>query len=272
MDAGPSAAVIADPSCYNEGLAKGLQEKLFFLDHLWKIPHEAATFVDFGCGDGLVLEAIHERYPEACLFGIERDAKQRELARERLRHKGQILSGLDRWEPTRNTPTVLILSSVLHEVVHYEQPLGRFWADIETFGFDVIAIRDMSLSLRSWTREPLEPLASAVHTVADRWSGSAYRDFTRRWGPIRTHAHLLHFLLKYRFRDSSNWGREVVENYIGVPVEMLMQETVRSGHYAPAFAMHYTPGHFRDFVWNEFERTLPHEHNTHVQMIVERTR
>lgn len=268
MDALSPAPLIADHGAYNAGLAKGLEEKLFFLDHLWNFPHEDATFVDFGCGDGLILEAIHQRFPNAALFGIEKDAKQRELARQRLRHKGQVLADWSRWEPTRNTKTVLILSSVLHEVVHYEQPLAQFWrGEVEPLDFDVIAIRDMCLQSEAWTWAPKEPLVTEVLRKADP---EALRKFWRRWGPFRNQAQLIHFLLKYRFYGCDNWDREVEENYLGVNRELLTHTVFSSGRYAPSLGKHYTPRHFRDFVAEEFHELF--ETPTHVQMILEKTR
>lgn len=268
MDALSPAPLISDHGAYNAGLAKGLEEKLFFLDHLWNFPHEDATFVDFGCGDGLVLEAIHQRFPNAALFGIEKDAKQRELARQRLRHKGQVLAGWDRWEPTRNTKTVLILSSVLHEVTHYEQPLGRFWREeVEPMGFDVIAIRDMSLRTTAWFEPPQEPLVTDVLRKADP---IALRKYWRRWGAFRNQAQLLHFLLKYRFHGCENWEREVEENYLGVNRELLIRTVIESGEYFPTTAYHYTPPHFEVWAHDTFGSYPKAE--THIQMILEKTR
>lgn len=152
---------ITDHETYNEELALSLHEKLFFLDKLQGLP-ERTLFVDFGCGDGSLLAAIREDFPEAALWGVERDQVQRTLAR---RH-GWV-------EPTWSNlvcdhglphmPRVAIFSSVLHESPYLlEHALAA--------GFDYIVIRDMALTEGNRYLAPiLEHLFKSAYLGTPHW-------------------------------------------------------------------------------------------------------
>ena len=133
--------------------------------------------------------------------------------------------------------SLLIMSSVIHEVYSYAEDFRQvrdFWRTLGRCGFDMIAIRDMSLNYSDFTDVPVDAVLWVYENVF-RNSGLRIKgkplelqldEFEEEWGALcdprlrRVNVkNLVHFLIKYRYVE--NWAREVKENYLPVTQDKL---------------------------------------------------
>ena len=153
------------------------------------------------------------------------------------------------------------LSSVLHEVYSYcnakEEHL--FWHLLNTLGYDYIIIRDLVWNDPGYLRASDKD----VKAVYDRYSAQV-ADFERVWGSITLQKNLVHYLLKYRYRE--NWGREVHENYLGYSTDAIINNL--SSNYSVMYRKDYILPFLYDTVKKDFGIEL--KNTTHTQLIFKR--
>lgn len=214
---------------YTREMAKGLAEKLFFLEHL----PQGAGLLDFGCADGPLLEMVAHARPDLQLAGL--DLSETILAKARAR-------GLDaQWFTTQQAgaawadglraqgiPVVLLASSVLHEVHHYGGPTAwdAFWRFAHPTHFDGFALRDFSITAADRAAE--DPVfVEAVRRGLPLWQRASFEGI---WGTIATRGHAVHAALKAPWVDS--WEREGPENYFPIDREEIAARLEHA--YGPA--------------------------------------
>lgn len=209
---------------YKRLMTHTVVDKIFFLSH---IDTETDVFVDFGCADGEVIEAISHFRPHAKFIGY--DISKEMIAECESRFHTNQLPFLNQYFFTDKLDTVkklvanfvkhgykvcLILSSVIHEVYSYSSPeeIEQFWEFCNFTPFEYVAIRDMNYGPDS---QMVFMLGSDENEkiYANEKYRQKYEDFTTVWGEMRRE-NTLHFLLKYRYDD--NWEREVKENYLPI--------------------------------------------------------
>jgi len=214
---------------YNKEMQKGMEDKLFFLDHLPK--NKNYVFVDFGCADGTMINALASIFDSKepsnkTYIGYDISETMIDIAKTNYHGptNADVIFTTD-WtevEKRLNTyrKTVLILSSVIHEVYSYakdENDIATFWNRVLNTGFDYIIIRDMCPS-DDIDRMSVNWIATRIRQKADR---DMLKEFENEWGEISNNRNLIHFLLKYRWKV--NWNREVHENYFPISSNMLVQ-------------------------------------------------
>lgn len=176
---------------YNKGMAKSLEDKLFFLNHLPM--NEIDSVFDYGCGDGTLLYAIHQRFPHIKCVGYDNNPD--------MNGYSDFEEALDECEGK----TLLVLSSVVHEVYSYWEP-DTFWAQVFNSGFDYIALRDMSYtktSLINW---------DSTKAIKSAKKHDLWEDYLDKHEGHMSLVELQQFFMKYRYVE--NWGRESVEDYL----------------------------------------------------------
>lgn len=211
---------------YNKEMSKGMEDKLFFLKHL---PKDTYTFVDFGCADGNLINTlvpglgIKHKY-----IGYDISDTMVDLAKTNYNgpSNADVIFTTD-WdevigeiERSNRSKTVLILSSVIHEVYSYgtEDSIKEFWNHVFHPIFDYIVIRDMCPS-----KDIDRPSDNRISVnVAGHSNVRQLKEFMDIWGPIANNKNMIHFLLKYRWKV--NWKREVNENYFPIYVEELLEK------------------------------------------------
>lgn len=113
-----------------------------------KLPKEDYLFVDFGCADGTLINELQKLVPGSSFVGY--DLSEEMLQRARL--KTPTVKYTNDWYEVimeikhSSKKSVLILSSVIHEVYSYaesEQDIINFWSRVQHTGFDYIVVRDM---------------------------------------------------------------------------------------------------------------------------------
>ena len=197
---------------YNNAMAQSIEDKLFFLE---KLPKEDYLFVDFGCADGTLINELQKLVPGSSFVGY--DPSEEMLQRARL--KTPTVKYTNDWYEVimeikhSSKKSVLILSSVIHEVYSYaesEQDIVNFWSRVQHTGFDYVVVRDM-IPDKSIDRES-EPEEEIK--ILRRCNRDQLFEFESHFGLVSNNQNLVHFLLKYRY--TVNWDREVNENYFPI--------------------------------------------------------
>ena len=228
---------IKDIKSYTENMSKGIDDKLFFLNKIKFRPDEEYLFVDFGCADGTMISAMYEIFEahslHAKFIGYDISEEMIRFAKSKFNFDtGKVLFTTD-WEDVeirmglrpnkkKEKKTILILSSVIHEVLCYancSQDIRDFWDRVLKSGFDYVCVRDMMLTLDA-DRKSDEDTEKAIRD--NLAVGSRLKDFEERWGSIAKNENLIHFLLKYKWKI--NWDRELNENYLPKHLEYLMNQ------------------------------------------------
>lgn len=215
---------------YNKEMQKGMEDKLFFLD---KLPTgKTYTFVDFGCADGAMINALTHILGIKHLY-IGYDISDTMINLARTNYNGPVDAEVQfttNWEDVKEMMkdgnshrdnTVLILSSVIHEVYSYgtDESIKEFWNNVLNSGFDYVVIRDMCPSADIETLASQKNIDKINYTIG---STKQVIEFCRTWGSLSSQKNLVHFLLKYRWKV--NWKREVKENYFPITVEELLHK------------------------------------------------
>jgi len=258
---------------YNKRMAQSILDKAFFLDKV-----NADVIVDFGCANGDLLAFISHllphNYESNILVGYDNDPAMIELAKERLANipcEHFLFSDWDKMIDFFKNPfyddkrICLGLSSVLHEIYHYSSPveIDNFWKQIWSCElFDNIVIRDM---LPSMTMERLSDINHVASLLRDNKYTSLLEDFQKHHGSIQSNKNLIHFLMKYKYKEP-NWQREVKENYFPLYYESLL--ALLPSNYEIIFENHYKLPHIWRNIKKDFGINL--KDNTHLQLILEK--
>ena len=219
----------ANVNYYNKEMQKGMEDKLFFLNRLPK--NENYVFVDFGCADGSMINALASIFDSEGVSNktyIGYDISETMIDIAKTNYHGPTNANViftTNWADVENKlsifrKSVLILSSVIHEVYSYAKDgndIATFWKRVLNTGFDYIIIRDMCPS-EDIDRKTTGWIEQRIRQCADH---EMLKDFENEWGSISNNRNLMHFLLKYRWKV--NWDREVHENYFPISSNMLVQ-------------------------------------------------
>lgn len=224
---------------YNENMAKGMEDKLFFIKKLNLQPNKNYLFVDFGCADGVLIDTLYgimkDNNINAFFIGYDISETMIELAKNKFSHYPTYnVLFTSKWDDVKKSidtysemESVLILSSVIHEVYSYADSLDDidlFWHRVLDSNFKYICIRDMMCSRdinrktkrNLWVKLDEEcPLGSTLR--------SQVNEFEKIWGSTHElNKQFIHFLLKYRW--TINWKREVNENYFPIDIEGFLEK------------------------------------------------
>lgn len=197
---------------YTDAMAKGMEDKLFFLPHL----PAGAAILDFGCADGRMLEALAIRRPDLVMAGLDISQSALDSARARGVDVPLFAStdAASDWvhREARQRPVVLVANSVVHEVVHYGPATAwlDFWSFVQDTPFWGMALRDFSMA-RSDAAKPAAAFARAVRAGLPAWQRASFESL---WGPIVDQGRAVHAALKAPWTQS--WDREGPENYFPI--------------------------------------------------------
>ena len=250
---------IENISIYTERMESGMQDKLFFLDHL---NPKITTVLDFGCADGSLGKAISKIRPDLIYFGYDENNIMLNMARENYREGTYFDSFSYAIECVNSNNTILILSSVLHELYSYKNrnDIEEFWKEVRSSHFKQIAIRDMGLS-NSIITNCLAP-APAANMIS-----SYIMERYGRMVKINNFADYYQLFLKYWYSD--NWSRESRENFFALTIEELESIAEEDEIYTIKYKKCYILPYIKNKVIEDFG-VDPFITNTHYQMILNR--
>lgn len=238
---------------YLTGMRTTLKDKMFFLNYININDYE--TIIDFGSGEGIVIEEIAKiiKNKNTILIGIDKDPVMQELTKRRMSGYQNTYIQVEDLETlnTKGKKALIIFSSVLHEVEDY-------WKTIENWlkeNKPTVVIRDMYLDNE-------EELSIPDLVKYAKIFPNNFIDFVNTYCKYNyiDMNDIYHYLLKYTYVDS--WELELEEDYTSVPwyrIELLKGNVIHDRK----FTLEYK----KKQVYNDFgiELTSP----THREYIVE---
>lgn len=247
---------------YNKGMAKSIDDKLFFINNL-----DFDVIVDFGCANGVFLSKLKGIKPNVKIIGYDLDDSMLEKASLVLGEDALLTSSWDEvvQELKNYNSPLLNLSSVIHEVYSYSHSsvIKKFW-EKQVFGnsFKFITIRDMIPSVNIHKNE-VSKFIEDVEKVRELADTHYLESFEKRWGTIdNNYRTFVHFLLKYRYTD--NWDREVNENYLPVSLETVKKKIPSS--YSIIYEKDFILNFIQEQVKKDFDVEITH--STHTKLIL----
>ncbi len=186
---------------YFERMNANLNEKLdFIIDLLENI--ECLTIFDYGCADGSITKALANLFPNKFFIGVDKpeivDMNNKNNITRNILYTSYV-------EPELFKRSVVILSSILHEVYSFMEP----YKFLDKFKYaDYIVIQDMRFT----------PTNNDI-IKHEKINEKMYNDFikTRENFGKKEYAE---FLLKQRYPD--NYEEELKEKYFSVEWEKII--------------------------------------------------
>lgn len=253
---------IPDLTTYTSEMKKSLLDKAFFVD---KIP-DAQVFVDYGCGDAVLIRFIKAIFPDLTFVGLDNNPAMLELAKKNCPDVPffsdfAVLRDFLAAEH-KDCKIAVICNSLIHEVYSYssQKQIDEFWKQVFDPIFSYMVIRDMMLN--RYAQRPADPVAAI--RVRHKANMEQVRQFEAVWGSINFNTNLIHYLLKYRY--TKNWAHEVHENYLPITFEDLMALVPKDRQIE--HVEHFTLPFVRTRVKADFGVDLTD--NTHLKLIVGR--
>ena len=220
-------------------MEKSCLDKLFFMDKLYDPVH---TILDFGCANGVLIQAMQLVHPQCKYIGYDISREMLDMA-QALVPDGIFLQN---WEDIQCDPksTLLNISSTIHEVYAYgdQASVATFWERVFGTGFHYIAIRDMML-----TEALPETVTEDELKKVRRLFPEKLAEYESIWGSVAQRKNFIHSLLKYRYTE--NWDREVRENYIPLPAERLLAMVPED--YEILYSEHYILPYIRQHILHD---------------------
>lgn len=255
----------SDKAAYLKGMAKGADDKLFFLNQI-----KPDLIVDFGSADGYILNKISEQNKNITLVGFDISPEMVDMSNKKYSH----ITFTDNWSKIESTikkfknPTIL-LSSVIHEVYSYSSKDGvhEFWNRVFGTGFKYVVIRDTIPGNKIENKIDYSKDLESVKKIVDP---EYLEDYENKWGPLeKSYKNFVRFVLMYRYK--SNWSRESLEDYLPLTYENLVNAVI------PEYTQNnYSIIYQKRFKFKPIERSFSKDfginlrHDLHLKMILKR--
>jgi ribosomal protein L11 methylase PrmA len=248
--------VLKNIDVYIQRMERSLADKLFFLE---RITDPIQNILDFGCANGVLIQALKQACPEYSYVGYDISEEMVQLARAAL-PDCKICREWDEIDLDA-AKTLINVSSTVHEVYAYgtKESVSEFWDRVFSSGFQYIAIRDMMLSERSLTKTD----ARDVEKIRGLYPAKL-AEYENIWGSVEEKRNFIHYLLKYRYTE--NWEREVNENYLPITVEEML--SLIPPTYEIVYMDHYVLPFIRQCIKEDSGIIL--EDATHIKLLLKR--
>ena len=243
---------------YNQRMSAAMVDKLFFMD---KIDiDEVDTVIDFGCADGELLKLLPPQWDK---IGVDNNPEMIRQARINC-SDARYYSSLKDAVKHKTDKTLLIFSSVWHEIFHYctKDEINEIYDEFSMHNnFKFIVIRDMCKFCMGDTpakKEDIELIRNNPH-------GKLFDDFHQKFlggRQLITENDLIHYLLKYRYEE--NWDRECTENYFSMKEEYFTRALLLFNYeiiYYERFVLPY----IKETVLQDFNYKI--KYPTHIKLI-----
>lgn len=256
---------------YTTEMSKSIWDKAFFMD---KIPGVKCV-IDFGCADASMICMLGKLFPSVDFYGydINNDLLQRATenlsqapANVKTVYNFEGLEGLiSRVKRTYKPQEICInFSSVLHEVFS-SSPSGKQAIQrlISTLAPRYITVRDMYFSefrdnlINPYTREAMLKDVNA----------SDYAKFVDKFGNIKTWKDMIHFLMKYQWRDNG-YEEELEENYFSWTLKDLISLLTIDDE--DTYITIYENQYILPYYWEQWKKFIGPSMHTHAQFILRR--
>lgn len=240
---------ILNKEIYLQRMNFGMEDKLFFLSYL---SPQITTVLDFGCANGDLGKMMKLYRPDLSYIGYDNSEEMRQSFNENIGTNGTFVSSYEEIKDfihngiIRPQETILVLSSVLHEVYSYStfKEITAFWNFIQESSFAQVSVRDMGIS----EEEKHSQFNYACMVIKDyiesnyiSWDqGNLFSDYYQLW-------------LKYWYKE--NASRELWEDYFALSIDELKKEFTKTYNitYFQRFKIEYVVDKVKkDFGFNPF--------------------
>lgn len=255
---------------YTTEMSKSIWDKAFFMD---KVPG-VRCIIDFGCADGAMIRYLAPLFPDITFVGYDISQELIDRARRTspFYHNVVFFCGSEKRGAHNcisyvkdlfvDSEICINFSSVLHEIFSCSAS-GK--AVIKTMVEEIkpqfITIRDMYFHKgtrhgSSYTRSPQQAWFEDAKDYINA--------FEHVYGSINNEKELMHFLMKYRWKDNG-WETEMNENYFSWKIEDF--EQLVDYRYTTVFENYYQLPYLTQ-LWSDnfFQPNL----HTHAQFILRR--
>lgn len=272
---------IQDIKSYQDGLNKNLNDKIdFFIN---QIDSDIDYIIDFGSANGSLMQKVIEMHDNIKVVCIDNNRKMRKLCYKNMKEYKQFISvykslkSFERHNSINYKKTVIILSSVVHELFYYltESKAKKLLYEVFNKGFSKIIIRDMSVS--SNTDIFFNDKCQYYKNFYDKINKEIYLNKSWKFylkkckiNEIKLND-VIQFLFKYQYSNPSknliaNWERECKLNYFPLKYEELRKMYMSFGKmYDISYEQHYIPNYIYNSILEDFKISL--KDLTHYKLI-----
>lgn len=167
---------ISNNEVYLSNMAKSFADKAWFLK---MVPNDVTTIVDFGGCTGDFAKFCRQKLPDHTYVIVDNNP---DFSDEAKANGFMTASSLEQLKGKINFgQSLLILSSVIHEIYSYADP-NSFWKSIAECGFRAIAIRDMSYDEDAMRNAPIDSIIWMYENIfmSDKmmFKGKPFREIT----------------------------------------------------------------------------------------------
>jgi len=259
-----------DLNIYTEEMSKSVWDKAFFMD---KVPGVKCV-IDFGCANGAMIKMIAPLFPNTSFIGYDISADLIDMAQKTppfvsnaAFFSGQEVGAKDmlifiKDKGFKPNEICLNFSSVLHEIFS-SSPEGKevIQQIINELEPKYITIRDMYFDY-----DKRFVKLSFVNNIINKLQidEKYIQEFEERHGTIMNWEGLIHFLMKYQWKDNG-WEQELKENYfswwLGDFIYLVgdcYEEVFKANYQLPYYTEQWMPFFFKP------------ELHTHAQFILRR--
>lgn len=258
-----------DLDIYTTEMSKSIWDKAFFMD---KIP-DAKCVIDFGCADGAMVHFLAPLFPDIMFVGFDINEELINRARAATpfyvnniffgNYEHVISFVKDKYKANE---ICINFSSVLHEVFS-STPEGKESIQdmVRILKPKYITIRDMYFDVDQNTNLSYSYVNRVLDDMKiDRNYIGVFEDIH---GTIMTVKGLLHFLMKYQWKDNG-WTDEMQEDYFSWQLHDFL--SLINYDYTRTFEAYYMLPYY-DEKWHALHM-LPCEVHTHAQFVLRRCR
>ena len=267
---------------YTEEMAKSIWDKAFFMDKIIG----AKLVIDFGCADGAMIRMLSELFPNITFYGYDHNDDLIEMAWSKVtseNYKNVYFFHENRspWEGATDgfedmlkiakeyyKPEEICInfSSVLHEIFSSTGGKDKIVHMIDELHPKYITIRDMYYhhEILDEEDEYLSELQK-IHIISlcSALAPGCYNKYINKFGYIKKMKDLVHFLMKYQWRDN-DYEQELKENYFAWRIRDVKKLV---GNYNTIFEAHYMLPYYVE-QWKIYG--IGPDVHTHAQFILRR--
>ena len=254
---------------YTTEMSKSIWDKAFFMD---KIPGTKCV-IDYGCADGAMIHYLAPLVPDIMFVGFDINEELIKRARATTPfYANNVFFGdyndvITFIGDKGYYPDELCInfSSVLHEVFSSTpEGITSIHDLVHVLDPKYITIRDMYFNGEDKTLEYFY-ITNVIDTMNIK--EKYIEDFENTFGSICTLKGLIHFLMKYQWKDNG-WDQELEEDYFSWNINEFLKLTDYA--YTKIFEAHYMLPYY-DNKWKDLH-LLPTQVNTHAQYVFRRCR
>ena len=255
---------------YTDEMRKSIWDKAFFIDKIIG----AKCIIDFGCADGSLIFMLADMFPEMKFYGYDHLPEMIIRARKEARPNTHFYNAWELQDMCQDVAQAfdadeicLNFSSVLHEVFS-SSPNGKdaIKRIINQLYPKYITIRDMYYDGNNHYLR----FAHANAIINGLQIEPKYiDDFEHFHGSIVNEKGMLHFLMKYQWKDNG-WAQELDEDYFSwtlIEFQALINNSL-IGPYEKLFEAYYMLPYYAE-KWKELDLD-PAFYHTHAQFILRR--